>query len=536
MDNLTTANRAIGIDIGSHSVKVVSLQQRLGTTSIEKSAEVLIRRDEDGSISPDAVVEALRKAMEGIRIRKDIVVVGIPTQVAAVRRLPIPFSDIGKARAVIKFQAEPHLPFTIDEVVIDFFDTKTGSEERMDVLLTAIRKQVLREQLGLVREIAIDPEVLEVDFMAICNSVSKCGESSEDGLLVMDIGCSKTIVAFMKNGVPLALRAFPIGGDAITNAIAKKMGVTFEEAERLKLAQGNALGDPDDPQNGPVNQAVKSVLDRFSGEVGRTLRSFTTQLGESYQYRAVLTGGGAMLDGMAEFASETLAHEVTTLDQIEALRNNTNSQLPTARFATAIGLGLRGLGEASFLQNFRQEELAYSQTYKRMRTSIYTSLFLLAAVFVAYVAGIVVWGQVLNGKSIRVGSKVREVLISTLDDVPQTKDPARLVEALREEVTKKRNELKDLRGTQLISVLDVLKELSTLIPEEMEIELKKFDINDTDAGAILLFEGTAMTNEDVDQIEDLLNKSDAFVDVKSEGRRAVRGRYSFKFKAKIREK
>lgn len=539
MNDLTIANRAVGIDVGTHSVKIVSMQQRMGASSIEKISEAVIERGPDGTATPEATLSALRKALEGIRIRKDMVVLGVSTQSAAVRTIQIPFSDINKARAVIKFQAETHLPFAIDEVIVDFIDIKTGTKERMDVLLTAIRKQVLQEEINVARNAGLDPEVIEVDFMAGCNTINATAESTNEGVLLIDIGASKTIVVFIKEGTPLALRSFALGGDAITNAIAKELNVPFSEAEQIKKTSVSAVASEESPENQRLNNAVKTALDRFNGELLRTVRFLSQQLNLSPQLKIILTGGGALLKGMPEYIQETLGHETNILNSIGSLRDNSGGDLNPACFATTIGLALRGIGESRFLQNFRQEELAYSRAYKRMRKSILTAFILIGAIIITYITGLIIQKIKLSSISNSLNSEIKAVITSTLGSTSASNDPKTLVETLGSAVDRKRTELKNLRGAGFLSVLEVMKELASIIDSGYEVEITLFRISDTetDKGPVLQFEGSAKSKEDIIAIENKLSKSGIFNAVRGEGitENKPRNRYNFKFRAEIKE-
>jgi len=290
-------------------------------------------------------------------------------------------------------------------------------------------------------------------------------------------------------------------------------------------------------ENSVLNEAIEPVLNRFSGEIGRTLRFFNAQISGSGDYHAVLTGGGAEMKGMQEYLHDILGHEVTILPKIENLKDNTRDGFSAADYATAIGLGFRGIGETPFLQNFRQEELAFSQTYKRVRTSMYTSVALIAAIFIAYVAGLIIEVQALDGRASELASEIKGEYMETLGNRPRNPDPANILSELRLEVGKKSKELQDLRGAQMISVLEVLKEISTEIPTKMsieDIELKSFRIDDTVKGAIVTFDVTANTNHEIVDIKDLLEKSPLFLDVSHDGIKYQKGKYSSKLKAGIR--
>ena len=88
----------------------------------------------------------------------------------------------------------------------------------------------------------------------------------------------------------------------------------------------------------------------------------------------------------------------------------------------------------------------------------------------------------------------------------------------------------------MISALDVLKELSTLIPKETEIELTRFTVDDMGTDVRLTIEGTAKTKDDVFQIEDFIKRSPEFFDVQRGGLTLLGQRHKFDFVAKLREK
>jgi hypothetical protein len=162
---------------------------------------------------------------------------------------------------------------------------------------------------------------------------------------------------------------------------------------------------------------------------------------------------------------------------------------------------------------------------------------LLVAIFLAYLAGLVVKQQMLRQRSEQLSREIRTEVRAALGEIPGVRDPDELLDRLRSAVDLKRRELQDLRGTKSRSVLDVLKELSEIIPEEMEVELGTFTITDTKTGAVLIIGGTANTNEDIVKIEENLKNSPSFGEVRGETVRQVAGgkRYRFKFKVDFRE-
>lgn len=164
-------------------------------------------------------------------------------------------------------------------------------------------------------------------------------EERELGVALVEIGADVTNIAVFAAGMLLDLRAVPVGSGDITDAIASAFGIRRFQAERLKCVYGSAIASRSDhremiPVNGP-NEApeeegaapiargadeknrvpraqlvsvVTQHLSLLTAEIGKALKDMGfsgTRAGQ-----VVLTGGGAELAGMAEFAQGALGMPV----------------------------------------------------------------------------------------------------------------------------------------------------------------------------------------------------------------------------------
>jgi cell division protein FtsA len=76
---------------------------------------------------------------------------------------------------------------------------------------------------------------------AVARSIS--GEQvGQSGALFIDVGGGTTDVALVRQGSVEGTRMFALGGRAFTKSLADRLDITFDEAERLKIAY--AQGDP----------------------------------------------------------------------------------------------------------------------------------------------------------------------------------------------------------------------------------------------------------------------------------------------------
>jgi cell division protein FtsA len=191
-------------------------------------------------------------------------------------------------------------------------------------------------------------------------------EERDLGVATVEIGGDVTNIGVYAGGMLLGLVSMPMGSGDITDAIASTFGIRRFQAERLKCVSGSAIASPSDhremiPVNGPnedlgdgsgplargadeKNRIARAELvsvvtqqtSALTDEIGRALKAmgFTGAGGG----QVVLTGGGAELDGLAEFAQGALGMPV------RIGRPPTLKGLPEAHstpgFATLAGLCL----------------------------------------------------------------------------------------------------------------------------------------------------------------------------------------------------
>jgi cell division protein FtsA len=208
-----------------------------------------------------------------------------------------------------------------------------------------------------VRNAHLDVEAIVASGVAASTSVLN-DEERELGVALVEIGAGVTTVAVHGGGMLAGLASIPIGAGDITADIAASFATRRAAAERLKTLSGAATSAPRDnhdmieippldPEDGQEARRVprseliaviRARLDLLFGEVDSALKEigFTGAAGR----QVVLTGGGAELRGIADFAQGALARNVR-VGRPRGLIGLPEAQ-STAAFATLAGLILHG--------------------------------------------------------------------------------------------------------------------------------------------------------------------------------------------------
>ncbi len=193
-------------------------------------------------------------------------------------------------------------------------------------------------------ELQLDLVTVAVEPFAVCRACLGDDVESDFSGVVIDVGGGTTDIAVVDDGGVEGTKMFSIGGRSFTHQIAERLGLSFEDAEKLKLLADNPNMKPEIRKK--FDQAIARNLDVWQAGVELALEEFD-QL-ETMPGQVLLCGGGASLPEIPE----TLAtgdwfkelpfsrRPVVSLidpDEIAGIVNETDRELDHT-FITAMGL------------------------------------------------------------------------------------------------------------------------------------------------------------------------------------------------------
>ncbi len=342
----------IGLDIGSHAVKIVHLLESRGTYRLKDLGMSLLPPSciVEGAIKDqEAVQAAIKKLVGNLKIK----VKGVATSIAGwsviIKKVDLPQMTEDELGENIQVEAEQYIPFNVEDVNIDFQILGSSSEkmDRMEVMLVAAKKEVIDDYTNLIKKSGLSPQVVDVDFFALENAFEANYDVTESGgVALVDIGATKMNINVLKNGVSMFNRDASIGGYQITDDIQQRFGLEYEEAEKVKLGLSSEKVPVQD-----LEAIFVSAATGWSTEVKRAIDFFYATYPEETIGQVLLSGGSSRLPGLdALFSKDTnipVAY-FNPLAKIEADSKVFDQQYldyiaPQA--AVAVGLALRRVGD-----------------------------------------------------------------------------------------------------------------------------------------------------------------------------------------------
>jgi type IV pilus assembly protein PilM len=312
---MAIASRLISLNFGSQTVGLaefrvqahgglVLLDYRLREAPLDPATGQ--RREAHTALHETAA--ALREMMSELHIKHGAVNCALPAQSVFARFVKLPSLEHEKLEKVIAFEAQQNVPFPIDDVVWDYQVVGGGLDEQIQVILVAIKHDLLDGINGAVEETGLLTSTIDVAPMALYNAFRYSYPNVNDCALLVDIGARTTNVLFIEPR-RIFSRSLPIGGSSITGAIAKEFGESFEAAETRKkrdgfVGLGGAYADPSDHDIARVSKLARSTMTRLHAELMRSISHYRAQQQGSRPDRIFLCGGAAGMPYMREFFHE----------------------------------------------------------------------------------------------------------------------------------------------------------------------------------------------------------------------------------------
>ncbi len=460
--------RIVSLNLGSQSLGLAEFQAQPhgglvlnGYRLHEIPADPAAETDRNRQIS-----EALPPMMRELGIKTGPVDYAVSGQSVFARFVKLPQVDPDKIERIITFEAQQNVPFPIEEVVWDYQLVGSGDAEKIEVVLVAIKADLLEGINTAVESVGLQTTRVDVATMALYNAFRFNYSELTGCSLLIDIGARTTNLIFVEPGKVFS-RSIPIGGGSITSAIAKEFNEPIGAAELRKkhdgfVSLGGAYAEASDPEVARVSKLVRNTMTRLHAEVTRSISFYRTQQQGSQPQRVFLCGGMVSTPYTREFFHEKLQWPI---EFFNPLRNVTvGESVPIEQIAHSahllgelVGLALRSTMTCPMEFNLRPASVVRRQRLARRRP-----FFVLAGT--CFILGLLGWAFYF----LRVAQVQTQVADKLQVEVDQMRGMENRIASLRKETA-----ALDAITTPLLSViydrgvwLRILDDLNARLPKE----------------------------------------------------------------------
>jgi len=320
----------VGIDIGTHYIKVVVSERAVGQArpkiighGFSKSKGIR----HGYVIHPNDASQSIKKAVRnaekdsGLEIKDAFISIGgiglgsyVSTGSVIVSRADSEITDIDIEKAMNESQEDIPASHSANRKVlhaipvsykVDGKDTLgkphglKGARLEVKTLFITCLEHHLNELFQVIEDAGVD--IIDVMASPLASSFVTLTKSQKiAGCILANIGSETVSIMVFENGIPISLEVFPIGSNDITNDIALGLQISLEEAEEVKIFQENRVAHPKKKLEDIISARLSDIFELIEAHLKNINKNGLLPAG------IIITGGGAGISVIEDIAKAYL--------------------------------------------------------------------------------------------------------------------------------------------------------------------------------------------------------------------------------------
>ncbi len=339
--------KPFGLDIGAITMKAVWLSSEKDGYRLKSAITEVTPTKGMMSESPfdqEEMGKAIKKLVHDGKIATPYVNIALPENMVYTRVVEMPDLSDKELASAIYWEAEQQIPVSLSNITLDWSVLKRPSapsdNRKMTVLLVGASNSLINKYQAILNISGLVINALETEVLSVIRSL--VAKKDFPPSLILNIGSVSSSLSIVKNGIIIFTYSFPVGGTAISRAIASDFGFSIQQADEYKKTYGISESE----LGGKIGKATEPILNSVLAEVKKAISFYSEKYkNETPIQQILLSGGSAKLPGIDMFFARNVGIETVIVNPWSILAQS--QQLPKeilssgSDYTVAIGLAMR---------------------------------------------------------------------------------------------------------------------------------------------------------------------------------------------------
>jgi general secretion pathway protein L len=490
--------KAIGIDLGEDSVKIVELVQNKKNLTIQSISEKKLSAQGSGHDKELETIEFLRGVFGKTDTTQVTFVMAIRQEKATIRKKTFPFSDRIKIQKSLSFEMEEDIPFDPDMCIFDF-KTIQYIGNSSETLSIAIPKTHIEKIISLAKDFGIELKIVTLEGFAFANLIEDWwvappvaqdslisiaeGEvkSQKAAEIFLNIGHKKTVLCAKINNRMVFTRSLMWGADFIIQDLVKRYQLPYIEAQ--KMLQTSASLSLNKAELNFEQANVAALIEKSLRDLVRDLQmsflEIESELNSSIA-TVYFTGGFSQLPHLGAYLTQQLEVACNPVNLMgHYMQAPINTSIPEnkiiAQFGTALGIAIEAFKKPKnpALQFLKGDFINQNGFVKAFWNDWGKLLQVSAAALVVLFS----WAYFRESFTLDLNDKGTEAISSKAKSVAKLPRKQANEKGVKKYITEHKKQAQEMKALNQLSTMnsamDVLKKISDSSPDK---EQSKIDV------------------------------------------------------------
>jgi len=278
-------DQMLAVDLGGRTTKAVYLQRKGDGFSLERYA-LLDAPIYEKNLSADLLGEHLKNVCQALDANTRLMTLAIGVNEAVVRHAELPLMPVSDMRQVLKNNTKNYLQQDLPGHVFDCYLIPARSEQKtadkakaaaavqkQRVLVAGSKRQMLEDMQTAVKSTGMVPDHIVPGLVGPVNAFEMAMPEvfAKEVIALVDIGFKNTSICLLQEGELILSRVVAIGGDRLTTGLAEAMGISYAEAEGIKVGMPTEVQSQLETLAVPLGRELRASIDFFEHQQDRTV-------------------------------------------------------------------------------------------------------------------------------------------------------------------------------------------------------------------------------------------------------------------------
>ncbi len=352
----------VGLDVGQQTVKAVVLSRQ--GKCLRRDGVHLLNCRAEGLVDPEEVRAQLVHWLGERGLSKHDVVSALPQYVTTTQVTDFPPGAGTTLGNMVAYETQQLAGLSEESFVHDFCPLEAGYGRENPVLIGICRSSVANEMSEQLLTSGVRLSDLGIPGVALASAYFDLhpeAAEQEDPQLLLDIGTESSILVVIARRQIVFMGSLLFGSHRYTQALARHLRCSEEEADRAKCQAHLNSADTESP----IFRVTRQLENELRTALEQWRSQERTELAGKMFGRICVSGGGALLSGLADHLGRTYGCEGKVIGYSVGKETTEDP-----RYLIAYGLALQGAGTTDLALSMAPPSVSWLASRRRGFTSL----------------------------------------------------------------------------------------------------------------------------------------------------------------------
>jgi type IV pilus assembly protein PilM len=299
-------DQVIAVDLGGRVTKAVYVRRQADKLSLA-SYSLVETPNSDQAISAQALAEHLKSVVRSLNARSRQLALAVGVTDTVFRQVEVPLMPVDQVRQMLKYNSKTYLNQELPDHVFDCSflpvrqtksseSSKSAGPPKQPLAVAAAKRQLVDDWHAAIKGAGLMPEMVVPGLVGPVNALELAEPElfAKETVALVDLGFKNSTIVILDCGDLVLNRVVNIGGDHLTQGLADALGITYTEAEQIKIGMPTEVQETLAGLLHPLGRELRASIDFFEHQHDKTVS------------QALLSGGSAR----SEFVVQSLQNEL----------------------------------------------------------------------------------------------------------------------------------------------------------------------------------------------------------------------------------